>query len=119
MITIRRVSERGSSLPRKLVAPHLNIEAQTQAELMKWEAEPLAEPLLTAALSSDEVGALRETLLSVPLTCQCHTQGIERAVKEVSEACLMVIGRRNVQPGSGAPMSATELYPNLRPKQTT
>ena len=65
MLTIRRVSERGSCLPRKLVALRLNMEAQTLAELMNWEAEPLAEPLLTAALSSEEVGALRET----PLSC--------------------------------------------------
>ena len=54
------------------------MEAQTLVELMKWESEPLAESLLTAALSSEKVGTLRETPLNVPLTWQCHTQGIER-----------------------------------------
>ena len=54
----------------------------------------MTEPLLTAALSSEEVEALRERPLSVPMAWQCHTQGIERAVKKVSEACLIVVGRQ-------------------------
>ena len=60
---------------------------------MDWEAEPLTEPLLTATHSSEELEALREKQLSVPLTWQWHTQGIEHAVRELSEACLMVVGK--------------------------
>ena len=55
------------------MAPHLNMGAQTLAELMNREAEPLTEPLLTAALSLEKAGALLETPLSVPLTWQCYT----------------------------------------------
>ena len=62
---IQRGYERGSCLPRKLVVHRLNMEAQTLAELMNWEAEPLTEPLLTAALSSEKMRTLRET----PLSC--------------------------------------------------
>ena len=40
-------------------------EAQTLVELINWETEPLTEPLLTTALSSEEVGSLLET----PLSC--------------------------------------------------
>ena len=65
---IRRGSERGNCLPRKFVAPRLNMEAQTLAELMGWEAEPSTEPLQTGTPSSEEVEALRQTPLSVPLT---------------------------------------------------
>ena len=67
--SIRRGSERGSCLPQKFVAPRLNMEAQTLDELMDWEVEPLTEPLLTAALGSEEVEALRERPLSVPMAC--------------------------------------------------
>ena len=68
--SIRRGSERGSCLPRKFVAPRLNMEAQTLVELMDWEAEPLTEPQLTAKFGGDggppRNAAKRATDVAVP-----------------------------------------------------
>ena len=54
----------------------------------------LTEPLLTAELSTEQVVACLDTPLSVPSTWQCHAQSMERAVRKVSEACLMVVGEK-------------------------
>ena len=67
LLTILRLSERGSCLPRKLVAPRLNMETQTLAELMNWEAESWTEPLLTATLISEEFGHPPRNTSQLPL----------------------------------------------------
>ena len=90
---IRNGAERGSCLPRRFVPPALNFNAQSLAGLIDWDSEPLTEPLMTASLRTDEVEDCRITPLSVPATWQCHSQGIERAVKKVSEACQVVVGQ--------------------------
>ena len=54
----------------------------------------LTEPLLTAKLTTEQVVACLNMSLSVPATWQCHAQSMERAVRKVSEASLMVVGEK-------------------------
>ena len=66
----------------------LNMEDQTLAELMDWEAEPLTEPLLTATSVQRRCrpSAKRRNAAN-------HMQGIDRAVNKVSEDCLLLVGK--------------------------
>jgi hypothetical protein len=91
---VRQGSGTGSSLPRRFDAPPVNYRARNLCELIDWETVPLTEPLLTGSLSSEQVVGLLDTPLVVPDTWQCHSQSMERAVRKVSEASLMVVGEK-------------------------
>ena len=63
-------------------------------QLIDWDTVKLSEPLLTATLTSEELLGFLENPLEVPTTWQCHSQSMERAVRKVSEPCLMVVGEK-------------------------
>lgn len=89
---IRKGSETGDSKPRQFKAPPVNFEARNLPQLIDWEKVKLSEPLVTATMSSQEVVACLDSPLLVPATWQCHSQSMERAIRKVSEASLMVVG---------------------------
>ena len=59
---------------------NLCVKAEKLADLINWKGAK--EPVFTCSLTLDEVKACREKPLEVPYFC-LHTQGIERAIKEV------------------------------------
>ena len=63
-------------------------------ELIDWDKEKLSEPLLTATMTTEELVSCLDTPLVVPDTWQCHSQSMERAIRKVSESCLMVVGEK-------------------------
>ena len=69
--------------------PELNLEATCLKELISWKQAN--EPILTCGLSKEELNKLREEPMVVPYYC-LHTQGIERAIKQVTEASEAVYG---------------------------
>ena len=91
---IRKGAEIGNSRPRQFKTSSINFEAEKLTELINWDTVKLSEPLITATMSSDELLGLLETPLEVPSTWQCHSQSMERAVRKVSESCLMVVGEK-------------------------
>ena len=91
---IRKGAMTGSSLPRKFDAPTINFQAQKLSQLIDWDSVPLTEPLITGDLTTEQVVACLDTPLAVPSTWQCHSQSMERAIRKVSEACLMVVGEK-------------------------
>ena len=91
---IRGGAELGVSLPRKFDAPPVNFQAKVLTELIDWDTVPLTEPLITATLTSEQVISCLDTPLEVPSTWQCHSQSMERAIRKVSESCLMVVGEK-------------------------
>ena len=91
---IRNGDVSGSHLPRKFAVSAVNFKADDLVQLIDWETVPLTEPLLTATLSTEEVAACAITPLSVPATWQCHSQSMDRAIRKVSEASLMVVGEQ-------------------------
>ena len=91
---IRKGSEFGDSKPRQFKAPPVNFKAEKLTQLIDWDTVKLSEPLLTATLTSEELLGFLENPLEVPTTWQCHSQSMERAVRKVSESCLMVVGEK-------------------------
>ena len=63
-------------------------------ELIDWEKVKLLEPLLTATVTTEELVSCLDTPLVVLDTWQCHSQSMERAIRKVSESCLMVVGEK-------------------------
>ena len=94
MDKIRKESNEGCSKPRKFDTSELNFQAQNFTELIDWDKVKLTEPLLSATLSTDLIVACLDNPLSVPNSWQCHSQSMERAIRKVSEACLMVVGEK-------------------------
>ena len=89
---IRKRADTGISLPRKFQAPPINHKARNLFQLIDWDSVPLTEPLITATLSTQQITDFLDTPLQVSPTWQCHSQSMERAIRKVSEACLMVVG---------------------------
>ena len=76
------------------MTPSVNFGASSLETLIDWNTAKLSEPLLTATMSTSEVISCLDSPLHVPNTWQCHSQAMERAVRKVSETCLMVVGER-------------------------
>jgi len=81
---IKKIKDRGSlqNSLRLRRTPGFNFDAQSLVEIISWESE-VFEPPLTAALSPEEISHFQEKPMEVP-DLFCHTQPIERVVKQVS-----------------------------------
>ena len=70
--------------------PKLNIDiASTIMDLN--DCTEAREPVLTCSLAKEDIERFRDNPMNVPKYC-LHTQGIERAVKEVTQASESVYG---------------------------
>ena len=93
-LEIRGDSELGDKSPRPFRIPGLNWSAKNITQMISWSGA--TESIFTAKLSRDQV----RSHLDIPFTMKafpCHTQSVERMVKEVSAASANVFGleRRN------------------------
>ena len=88
---IRGGGDSGTCLPGKFVPPALNFQAETLTELVDWGTTTLTEPVLITFPSSKELQACKGASLRAPETWQYHSQDIQRAAKNVSEACQEVV----------------------------
>ena len=89
IISIRGGNEFGDTSVRPFMVPILNWEADNLTNLIVWD-NPY-EPNVTCSKSKDELYQLLEKPLVVePLPC--HTQSIERVIREVSIASENVYG---------------------------
>ena len=77
---IRGDEEMGDIRVRFRVLPYLNLQATNLRNLICWD--DATEPVDTCRLTRAELEAFSETPMVVEYAC-CHTQAIERAVKEV------------------------------------
>ena len=89
---IRKGSEQGCSLPRQFKAPPVNFKAVSLMTLIDWNTVRLTEPLITSTMTLEQLVTCLDTPLVVPNTWQCHSQSMERAIRKVSESCMMVVG---------------------------
>ena len=78
----------GNIKPRPRKLPVLNLEASLK-NMINWKGAK--EPVLTCSITKEELVKFREVPMEVPYYC-LHTQGIERAIKEVTEASEAVYG---------------------------
>ena len=70
---------------RNFKVPTLLYDAEHYYEMIDWEAEVLTEPPLTYRLSDDEIREVATEPLTFP-SYNSHTQSIERAIKNVTNA---------------------------------
>jgi len=67
--------------------PTINFDATSLVEMITWESD-VFEPPLAAGLSLEEIACFEERPMEVP-DWYCHTQAIERVVKQVSFTILL------------------------------
>ena len=89
IFSIRGENEMGDTSVRFRVLSMLSIMATKLKDLICWD--DAMEPVVTAGLTKNQLEQYREEPMQVEYYC-CHTQGIERAVKEVTAACSAVYG---------------------------
>ena len=75
--------ELGDESVRPRVHPYLNINATNLTDLIDWDGA--TEPIITCQITTAELEKFRESPMEVEYF-PCHTQMIERAVKEVTAA---------------------------------
>ena len=89
ILEIRGDSMYGSMKPRARRLPELNVNARDLQSLISWKNSH--EPVLTCHMAKEEIIKMKDQAMVVPYYC-VHTQGIERAVKEVTQASEAVYG---------------------------
>lgn len=114
VLAIRGEAVLGDSSLRFRVLPNLNLAAENLVDLIDWE--DALEPLVTCRMTKEELEQLRVQPLEVEYF-PCHTQAIERAVKEVTAACSAVCGPERRDGFIRGRALHRELMPRLNSKQ--
>ena len=81
----------GNMRIRMRKTPKLNFAATTLQELFKWENDEVQKPAFTCSLTKDKLLLLRVNPLITP-SAKIHTQSTERAVKQVTEVAMSLVG---------------------------
>ena len=89
ILKIRGKNKLGNIKPRPRKLPMLNLEATSLKDMINWKGAK--EPVLTCGITKEELIKFKKVPMEVPYYC-LHTQGIERAIKEVTEASEAVYG---------------------------
>ena len=113
ILEIRGDSEFGDKSLRTFKVPSLNWSAKKIEDMISWEGA--TESILTANFSRDQI----RSYLDTPFTMEnipCHTQSVERMVKEVSAASSQVYGLLRRDAFVHATIQARKVAPNARDK---
>ena len=89
---IRQGSVFGDDSPRQFNVPKLNFSAGQYDELIDWKNERIYESVITAQISTSDLQKIEHEPFFIG-KFECHTQAIERTVKEVTKASKAVVGR--------------------------
>nr|CAI5856215.1 unnamed protein product [Callosobruchus analis] len=82
---------------REFKIPKINVEATTYDDLIDWQNYELSEPPILASIPNDHLNQLIKTVPEMDLVrFPSHTQVVERMVKVVSEASLVVSGAESI-----------------------
>ena len=115
ILKIRGKSVLGSKKPRPRRLPTLNVKAKDLKGLICWT--DAHEPLLTCHLTKKDLLKIKNEAMEVPYY-SIHTQGIERAVKEVSQASEAVYGFDRRDGYIRARANNRKLMPKLKSKKS-
>lgn len=75
---------------RRFEVPMINFNAKVWTEILIWNGPKMTEPPLTLNMTERELIMVIKTPLKVP-RFRCHTQMVERAVKEVTRVSMKAI----------------------------
>ena len=87
-------SEAAKSTVRRFVIPPLKSDAKKYSELFDWKAKYVYEPPFTRKYSDDDITRFIsckskvEEDYSILRKIPCHTQAVERAIKNLTDVCL-------------------------------
>lgn len=90
---VMKARKRTSSQIRHFRVPEINFQAKTWTDIGVMGKSNLMEPPFTQSMNEDELLSVIKSPLIVP-KFKCHTQMVERAVKEVTRASLKVIDHK-------------------------
>lgn len=87
-----RQSEKGKTV-RLFEVPALNFDAMNYIELIDWQGTKITEPPLTQQMTDEDIDnhIYQKSKISFN-EFPCHTQSVERMIKEVTEASMKVYG---------------------------
>lgn len=91
ILEIRRNNDNTSI--RNFKVPNINFDAKTWTDTLIWDLPNMTEPPLTLKMTERELRMLIPTPLKVP-RFKCHTQMVERAVKEVTRVSLNAVDQK-------------------------
>ena len=114
ILKIRDKNNFGDLRPRARKLPDLNVMAEKLEDLINWE--DAKEPVLTCSLSKEEIKMYLDSPMEVPYF-SLHTQGIERAIKEVTAASSTVFGFERRDGFVRARAESRELMPVISSKK--
>ena len=114
ILKIRGKRVDGDLTPRPRRLPELNISAVKLQDMITWKGAQ--EPVLSCKLTKVELMGIKAEAMKVPYY-PVHTQGIERAVKEVIEASQAVFGFSRRDGFIRAQAENRELMPILSSKK--
>lgn len=103
---------------RKFQIPPLNFEAQSYSELIDWQTNLSAPPLLSTVTTEECMLAIKSSevpILEFP-DLPCHTQAVERCVRLVTEASASVCGAEARHGFIKARLAARQIMPKFNTK---
>lgn len=100
---------------RRLRVPTINFGARKWTNMIEWD-DTATEPPLTTSMNEEEVMDLVENPLNVP-RFKCHTQMVERAVKEVTRVSSKFIHHDKRNATVSATLINRAKYPKMDSKK--
>ena len=91
-IKIARETEKAKNV-RLFKVPQLNFGAKTYVDIINWQDTKITEPPLTKQMTNEEIDININRKEKILFNLYpCHTQSVERMIKEVTEASTKVYG---------------------------
>lgn len=101
---------------RKFTVPEINFNAKNWPEILIWDVSKMTEPPLTTNLTERDLIMVIKTPLKVP-QFKCHTQMVERAVKEVTKVSVKAIDQKKQESLVKATLINRAKYPKFDSKK--
>lgn len=112
---ILEIRENYSTGIRRFKVPTINFTAKKWINMIEWD-DTVTEPSFTASMNNEELLDLIENPLNVP-RFKCHTQMVERAVKEVTRVSSVFIGQEKRNATVSATLINRAKYPKMDSKK--
>lgn len=100
---------------RRFRVPTINFKAKKWINMIEWD-DTATEPPFTAAMNEVELSDIIENPLNVP-RFKCHTQMVERAVKEVTRVSSKFISQEKRNATVSATLINRSKYPKMDSKK--
>ena len=116
ILEIRGPFNLGNPSFRERITPQLNFEATTLKDLILWDETTPYEPIFTCNMSKDTIKSFQNSPMKAP-NFPIHSQSTERAVQNVTKACMMVYGQDKRDAYIKGMLGHREIYPVIESKK--